>query len=765
MLRNKFVWTMIVVVSMSIAALFTSTASALCPASCEYPFSGRDFYKGYFTNLDLPINQPDNTTYGAFWSAAEAPWLVDTVPEYVNFIQTSLSDTSNGSVNNHTGASAYIVTAMLGYTGPDFGGSVLNGVNTARTRFTDWQNLVQDYDNAGLINWNDNIIECPGDVQANMDYIAHDSLYFSNTFFPACINTDSISFLSPIDGSRLFSIKKSCGNPLGDNRGLPPVVDPPFGTVNPPTPANPTSTPPAPEGYNTGNTATHSSCEFTTGTAHDPSNNAYAVPVRVTYSGGAAGVANGVSSTTNPYAYVIATPVSVRNSISPVTATVVGRAADGADFPIGSITFGPCLLPTPSCGPMNVSPTALDPGTPFTVTTSVRYGSLLQAQTAQAQPGFRYFITITGPSGYNFSGNVAPSGPDPATFTFTGAVARPPTGITGTFTVGWGIAGPFGAINCGAAIPGNPTPPTFPVTNKPYFKVTNGDISAGAGMSTGGLNCASGGVAPNPDASIVSWNRGTAGGYDGAGTEYGALALKHLLGFASGQGSVYAPSALSFGNKGAASQVDVAQELYGGQFGNTACTADYFANADPAAIINVDTTIGATAIPNCTVGVPLTDCRRTMYVDGDVYITGNITFSGAYGSIGEMPSFSLIVRGNIYISNNVTQLDGSYIAQPTNGAATNGVIYTCAPSGFGTNSLNVLTQNLQTNCTNPLTVNGAFSGRQVWLLRVAGTISSPTVAETFNYSPELWLSVPYGNGLTPGTTDEYDAITSLPPVL
>jgi|GEM_PF-2406237 len=765
MIRSKFVWTMIVVVSVSIAALFTSTANALCPGSCQHPSSGRDHFRGYYTNNPLPINSPDPTTHGAFWRLPDAPWTVNSAPSFSAFIQSSLFDTSNGSINDRTAAASYIVNAMMGHKGTDFGGSILNGVNTARSEFPVFQQRIQDYEDANLIVWDDTMLECPGDVQANLDYIAHESYTFSNIYITDCIPDVAMTFRSPVDGSVLFQIKVSCGNPIGDNDPLPPITPPPYGTVNPPTPGNPLSTPPAPVGYNTGDPNTYSSCHRTTGTAHDPANNAYSVPITVTYSGGASGTRTGNSLTTSPYRFDIDTPASVKNAINPVTATVRGLAADGSTFPIGSITFGPCLLANPVCGAMNLSPTSIDPGTPFTVTTVINYGTPLEAATVRAQPGFRYFITITGPAGYNFNANVGSTGPG-STNTITGAVSRPATGNTGTYVVGWGITttSGFGNVNCGSAIPLNPTPPTFDVTNKPYFKVNGGDISAGAGMSTGGLTCAAGGVSPNSEASIVSWNRGAAGGYGGAGTQYGALALKHLLGFVSGQGSSYAPSRLSFGNTGAADQVDLSRELYGGQFGSTACTADYFANANGTLMGN-RTLSSILGVPTGSTYTVANGDHRTIYVDGAVRIDVNVVFTGIYPNTAAIPSFAVVVKGNIYVDPGIQTLDGFYIAQPSSGGSSDGIIYTCAPLGFGTNAVNVLTSGLQANCSNALTVTGAFVARQVWLLRTAGTVSGSTAAETFNYSPEVWLSTPFGTGLNPPTTDTYDSITSLPPVL
>jgi hypothetical protein len=132
-----------------------------------------------------------------------------------------------------------------------------------------------------------------------------------------------------------------------------------------------------------------------------------------------------------------------------------------------------------------------------------------------------------------------------------------------------------------------------------------------------------------------------------------------------------------------------------------------------------------------------------------------------------MPLFQLVVRGNIYISESVTQLDGIYIAQPT--SATNGNIYTCASASgvpVATNDTAIYTR-----CSNTLTVNGAFIAREVQFLRTRGTLSqsspaelstSGNIAEVFNFSPATWIQQP------PVPTDMlegYDAITSLPPVL
>jgi hypothetical protein len=122
--------------------------------------------------------------------------------------------------------------------------------------------------------------------------------------------------------------------------------------------------------------------------------------------------------------------------------------------------------------------------------------------------------------------------------------------------------------------------------------------------------------------------------------------------------------------------------------------------------------------------------------------------------------FRLIVRGNIYVSRNVTQLDGLYVAQD------NG-FYTCANDTASP----PLDGTLYAACQAKLTVNGAVVARQIFLLRTRGSLSQSSAnetgsggqaAEVFNYSPALWVNQPVQS--TEPTAD-YDAIISLPPIL
>jgi hypothetical protein len=417
--------------------------------------------------------------------------------------------------------------------------------------------------------------------------------------------------------------------------------------------------------------------------------------------------------------------------------------ADGANgitgvgvncFIVGSIS-------ATACGNMTTSPATLDPGMAYQVSASVDYGSA-SAANFMKNSGQPFYIKVISPSGATIV-NIANAITSVNGSSLTGVTpTQGGLSTTGTYTVQYGVTGPTGAINCSK---------TFSVAKRPYFKAI-GDIAAGVGMSVNGADCASsGGIPVNQNAGIVSWNTG-APNYSGAGATFAALALNHLQSFVSGQGGSYAPSGLAFANIGGGpGQIDAGQQLYGGKFNGGNCVADFWKNA--TSVLSGDQTIGPLVIPNGT--------KQVIYVDGKVTITGNITFSGNYATAADIPSFTIVSRGNIYVDKGVTQMDGFYIAAPQGGATDSGKFKTCAifwytPAG--------LDKNLQSTCDTALTINGAVVSKQAWLNRTAGTMSG-SAAETFNYSPEFWITAPYGNGLTPATDKGYDSITSLPPVL
>jgi hypothetical protein len=240
-------------------------------------------------------------------------------------------------------------------------------------------------------------------------------------------------------------------------------------------------------------------------------------------------------------------------------------------------------------------------------------------------------------------------------------------------------------------------------------------------------------------------------------------------------GGAVPPSGLAFAN----TSTNIANGRFGGSLGSTPCVADYYSRR-PAAPPSPPT--GSGAITAMTTGVygansnqyfsgsALIDPgeRITVYVDGDVYINANVMYNGSWTS-ATIPSFQLIARGDIYIDRATTRLDGLYVAQPRSNG-TKGTIYTCASTIPSLYTPLPLTGTLASQCSSKLTVNGAFVAKQVQLLRTVGTLrqsnaaetqASGNIAEVFNFGPALWMAQPP----VPAGTADYDAISTLPPIL
>lgn len=322
----------------------------------------------------------------------------------------------------------------------------------------------------------------------------------------------------------------------------------------------------------------------------------------------------------------------------------------------------------------------------------------------------------------------------------------------------------------------------FEVVAKPYMKVVGGDIAAASCTGNSSI--------------IAGWNKlsddGNTGslGNQGAGAQYAAYAQGVIKSFASGQHIAredsygYAPANLSFAN----TSTNYSAGNFGGNFGGTPCPSNYY---DSSVVNSSDTKqwpgIGA------AVGEPgvkvfksqgttyLTGSTDTtidparnirLYVDGDVIVTRNI-FANYAGimDVAQMPNLTLVAKGNIHISPNVSELNGIFISEKS--------IYTCSN---GTNPIRTddfiaprspaANGSQYSQCANRLTVNGAVVAKKVHLLRTAGSMymdnGNPATgingaAEVFKYNPLTWILG--STGITSAQNDQYDSITTLPPVL
>jgi hypothetical protein len=323
-----------------------------------------------------------------------------------------------------------------------------------------------------------------------------------------------------------------------------------------------------------------------------------------------------------------------------------------------------------------------------------------------------------------------------------------------------------------------PCPPgTIKIADQPYMKVYGGDVMAGSGfITTGSTTCT-----PGSTGNVVGWNW-PASGYAGAGNEFAAFGLGYIDGFATDQNSSSGGIGLSFANVPVppTNNVSPATGEFGGSFNPVNCAPDFYGTLPSTATIiaNPVVTPGSLGSGAYSYSGDLTidggnipdSLHPVVYVNGNVYIDGNINLGtssdGNWASIDDIPSFELIVQGNIYIDAGVTSLDGIYVAQ-----GTGATIYDCS-TGQGTQA--AIDSSFYNTCDQKLTVNGSFIATNVDFMRTnnslyqsggessaAGGGSSSHAAEVFNYNPAIWL------GLTTNNTqlNNYNSIISLPPVL
>jgi len=406
---------------------------------------------------------------------------------------------------------------------------------------------------------------------------------------------------------------------------------------------------------------------------------------------------------------------------------------------------GKCFYVKPivlTCGSMSVTPSGLDPFMSFSVTASATNN------TGVALGNDSITLSITGPRNYgpmaqtvlNYSGatSSATFGPLPA------------TGLNGQYTVSWTYASDAGSKICN-----NPAD-VFDVTSRPYLTIYGGDAVIG-NSPTAAKSCYT-----DVNGGAYGWNSYTTT-FKGAGAQYAVTALGTIQEFASSLGAG-APDKLAFANVdyGPADPVhNVATGLFGGMFGATNTPCDFVS----------DLTVPQQNGPSMTLPSAIPSGDTVKYAKGDVYISNNIIYNGSgapWASLSAIPSFKLVVEGDIYIDHSVTQLDGLYVAM-IDGNGNGGSIYTCA-SSIGNDEKPGI-PGFYNTCKNKLTINGAFIAKQVHFLRTIGSLGQATTdnpvtgasnaAEVFNYSPEMWLprntSVP--------SSGRYDSITGLPPVL
>lgn len=355
----------------------------------------------------------------------------------------------------------------------------------------------------------------------------------------------------------------------------------------------------------------------------------------------------------------------------------------------------------------------------------------------------------------------------------------------------------------------------FNVASLPYLKIYGNDIAAGGKFAdVDETKCSPGPKTANgqPPASIWTFSKKvTSGGtyYGGASSQFGALALGQIDGFSTagtrnGATAPTTPNDLSFGNmvkSGFWGNPAAVSENGAGFSGIYRCIPDYFSASSKLPAANAILKAGTPFIndpnnndandPASKLNYPIADSKRmVIFVNGDnnqyggAYIQKNITFANTtWSDTSKIPSFYLIVKGDIFIDDDVTQLDGVYIAQPRSDGS-GGHIYTCTNGGNEVTTPLIAKEDLFTRCGKTLTITGSFIANQIKFQRARGTVENATagpgalnegptpgnnIAEIFNFSQEMYLAptpsildTVIGNSTS---SNVYQSITSLPPVL
>jgi hypothetical protein len=379
----------------------------------------------------------------------------------------------------------------------------------------------------------------------------------------------------------------------------------------------------------------------------------------------------------------------------------------------------------------------------------------------------------------------------------------------GSPTPNWSFSG--GGVQNSSPIPTASTCKT--VVNEPYSRAYGNDVAAG--ISFEGSEDPS---ACNNQAGITAGS-GSGPSPIGSGSQFAAMALGQISGYASAFLRSALPTAgngLSFANT---------TGTYGGNFANSCQPIyNYYLNRGQN-LTNINQTTGSYDVNSNSGVVQLNPVgnnyvtlyasgnqisnEHVIYVNGNVYIPNNITYNLgnlSYNSStaniqgGTVPNLYVIASGNIYIGPNVSQLDGTFVAEnqcdgsinSNCSSSTGGYINTCADIANidGNQSGSFPSDSLFQNCANQLTIQGSLIADNVKLERTYASlrnsvggenpISGPShdcslgngaispgsgpdcSAEIFNFDPVNYLGNP---NFSSNNKVNYDSIISLPPVL
>jgi len=376
-----------------------------------------------------------------------------------------------------------------------------------------------------------------------------------------------------------------------------------------------------------------------------------------------------------------------------------------------------------------------------------------------------------------------------------------------------------GRIRGQTILPNNSTPiETDPectpaIYDSSYAKFYGNDIFAGGGFgSQCSINDGLTPVAIGSSSIVADYQQG-------ASSELAVFAVNTIRGIHPGNANNASVALdeitrLAFSNDDSTITRNLSSGTFGGGFDHVLCSEDWWGNREAASdlvvastdtnnVLNLESYNDRNASGRYIVEPTNSDqpviirspnpiqngANITIYADGDVVLADNIrNQSNSWNNAADIPGVYIIARGNIYISSDVTELNGVFVAQPDDDDLTprtyesSGYIDTCYDVVNMRDLVDAYQANpsatgsfLSAQCNSKLTVTGSVVAKSIELLRTRGTVSlapqnepqsSNNIAEVFQFNPLLYYNdgsegVPRSSD--PSNVVQFDSIRSLPP--
>lgn len=691
-----------VILAISCAAAFLigyGTATAAWPG-----VSDRDEYHGYFYDV--------HDGYGDSVISTGIPDYVDSADEFIAFIKDQLN---NGTAQNKTGA-AFIIQTMLGSPWS-------RSKPPTSAQIIDWESRVQAAEDRGYVTWSGNFTHSGnsywqgGKTGANPD---DDAFYYESGTRTSVIFRNS-------EGNAAYVLKRDCANPL--TYGYMPGLDVSWNTWGWTT-VQSTAAP--------GESVTYS---------HNINDFSYtAVPSTTYYTiDGASSTATGMTSKTgttsiDPYqTFQVSESFTIPSNAAAGTKYcrhIVWNPSDawGAGERASDEACVTVVIPAKLKAAMSVSPTSMAASDTATFTPSISATTNASPITVNCSIKRTLYATDGATTDLGSQDCVTTAGSSDIVIGAGASVILK----TNTYLAPDDIA--IGSKVCDVITITNPTASGYydsasdqtasacvTIAKSPYVHFI-GDVWAGGGFAA---------ITPACDnsASITTVTRSHAlssdGTTPGSGTSFAAFALGKITNFGSGSASLTTSTGIGDGL--------TFSNLYTNKLGyygaSQHCITDYtdtYESSTAASSGNTDIAVGSSGSWRVDGDVTLhgtigAGIQKVYYVNGNVTVSGNVTYPATFNAAGNIPSLVIIATGNIYVNADVEQMDGIFITQ--------GTFYTCYPK---TEPATINT------CNKQLTVNGSVIANAVDLFRTAGAEgttadSQKEAAEIFNLSPEVYI--------------------------